>query len=295
MLRGLFIGAFFFTMTPTLISIQWLLGKLGLPGWGFISCNYYRVLARLLRLRVRVVGTPVRDKPVLFVSNHVSWLDIVAIGSIQPVAFVAKSEVRKWPLVGVTAKMQRTVFVDRQRRHQTGDAVAQMVERLAGGTPVVLFAEGTSSDGNRVLPFRSALLGAVEMAAKHGGAPGLLIQPMAIGYVATQGIPMGRQHRPLAAWYGDLDFMPHIRVLIEKTALDAVVSFGEPMPADSGLSRKAMTQRLERVTRTMMAESLRGRPLAAEFVAAPSPQAQPAPSPQRGEGWGEGVPEPESL
>jgi 1-acyl-sn-glycerol-3-phosphate acyltransferase len=268
MLRALFIGAFFFTMTPILISIQWLLGKLGLPGWGFISCNYYRVLARLLRLRVRVVGQSVRDKPVLFVSNHVSWADIVAIGSIHPVAFVAKSEVRKWPLVGITAKMQRTVFVDRQKRHQTGDAVGQMVDRLAGGTPVVLFAEGTSSDGNRVLPFRSALLGAVEMAAKHGSVPGLLIQPMAIGYTATHGIPMGRQHRPLAAWYGDLDFMPHIRALIEKTALDAVVCFGEPVAADAALTRKAMTQRLEKATRQMMAETLRGRPLAA---ALPSP------------------------
>jgi 1-acyl-sn-glycerol-3-phosphate acyltransferase len=298
MLRGLFIGAFFFTMTPILISIQWLLGKAGLPGWGFISCNYYRVLARLLRLRVRVVGRPVREKPVLFVSNHVSWLDIVAIGSIQPVAFVAKSEVRKWPLVGVTAAMQRTVFVERAKRHQAADAVAQIVERLAGGTPVVLFAEGTSSDGNRVLPFRSALLGAVEMAAKHGGVPGLAIQPMAIAYTATQGIPLGRQHRPLAAWYGDLDFMPHIRVLIEKTALDAVVSFGEPLAADAGLPRKAMTQALERETRRMMTETLRGRPLSPDFVRDEpnaAPHAQQAPSPHRGEGWGEGVPESEGL
>ncbi|HXD46230.1 MAG TPA: lysophospholipid acyltransferase family protein [Pseudolabrys sp.] len=262
MLRGLFIGALFFTVTPVLISIQWLLGKLGLPGWGFISCNYYRVLARLLRLRVRVVGAPLRGRPVLFVSNHVSWLDIIAIGSIQPVAFVAKSEVRKWPLVGITATMQRTVFVERAKRHQTADAVTQMVERLKGGTPVVLFAEGTSSDGNRVLPFRSALLGAVEMAARHGGVPGLAIQPMAICYTASQGIPLGRQHRPLAAWYGDLDFMPHIRALIGRTALDAVVSFGAAVPAEAGLTRKAMTQALEQETRRLMAETLRGKPLA---------------------------------
>jgi len=273
MLRGLFIGAVFFTLTPVLISIQWLLGKLGLPGWGFISCNYYRLLARLLRLRVHVAGEPLRGRPVLFVSNHVSWLDIIAIGSIQPVAFVAKSEVRKWPLVGITAEMQRTVFVERAKRHQTGDAVAQMVDRLAHDTPVVLFAEGTSSDGNRVLPFRSALLGAVEMAAKDGGAAELTIQPMAVAYTATQGIPMGRQHRPLAAWYGDLDFMPHIRVLIEKTALDATVAFGEAIPADATLTRKAMTGRLEQETRRMMAETLRGKPLSPGFVTEPDPPA----------------------
>jgi len=126
MLRALFIGIFFFTMTPILISAQWLLGKLNLPGWGFIASNYYRVLRALLRIRVSVVGNPVRDRAVLFVSNHVSWIDIVVIGSITPVAFVAKREVASWPLVGVTAKMQRTVFVDRGRRHQTGDAVSEI-------------------------------------------------------------------------------------------------------------------------------------------------------------------------
>ena len=119
MLRALFIGIFFFTMTPILISVQWLLDKLNLPGWGFIASNYYRVLCALLRIRVRVVGNPVRDRAVLFVSNHVSWVDIVVIGSIAPVAFVAKREVASWPLVGITAKMQRTVFVDRGRRHQS--------------------------------------------------------------------------------------------------------------------------------------------------------------------------------
>jgi lyso-ornithine lipid O-acyltransferase len=261
MLRALFIAAVFFTVTPVLISIQWLLGKLGLPGWGFICCNYYRVLCRLLRIRVRTVGTPVRERPVLFVSNHVSWVDIVVIGSVQPVAFVAKSEVRKWPLVGITAEMQRTVFVERARRHRTGDAVKQIVERLKGGTSVVLFAEGTSSDGNRVLPFRSALLGAVEMAAKQASEP-LPIQPMAVAYTHQHGFPMGRQHRPLAAWYGDMDFMPHIKTLIGRTALDAVVGYGEPLTAGGDVSRKELTQVLERRTRDMMAETLRGRSLA---------------------------------
>ena len=258
MLRGLFIGAVFFTMTPVLISIQWLLGKLGLPGWGFISCNYYRLLARLLRLRVRVQGEPLRGKPVLFVSNHVSWLDIVAIGSIQPVAFVAKSEVRKWPLVGITAEMQRTVFVDRQRRHQTGDAVSQMVDRLAGGTPVVLFAEGTSSDGNRVLPFRSALIGVVREAGARSES-GIVVQPMSISYTAIHGIPMGRQHRPLIAWYGDLDFMPHFKAFLRRGVIDVVVSYGEPIAADATTDRKQLARRLETSVRGLSVTALRGR------------------------------------
>lgn len=277
MIRALFIAVVFFTMTPLLISIQWLLGKLGLPGWGFICSNYYRLLCALLRIRVRVAGVPVRDRAVLFVSNHVSWIDIVAIGSLAPVAFVAKREVRNWPLVGITAEMQRTVFVDRHRRHQTADAVGEMVKRLAGGTSVILFAEGTSSDGNRVLPFRSALLGAVKHMAVHSEAAGhILIQPMSISYVSSHGIPLGRQHRPLVAWYGDLDFMPHIRDFITRGAVDAVVSYGEPMAIDPAADRKVLTRRLEGAVRGMMAAALLKRPVAAP---AAEPLAGPASDP----------------
>jgi len=263
MARALFIAAFFFTMTPLLISLQWLLGKLNLPGWGLISSNYYRVLCSLLRIRVHVNGARVNSRAVLFVSNHVSWADILAIGSIAPVAFVAKREVAGWPLVGITARVQRTVFVDRTRRHRTGDAVAEIIKRIESGTSVVLFAEGTSSDGNRVLPFRSALLGAVEEVT-GSGASNIVIQPMSICYTGQHGIPMGRQHRPLVAWYGDLDFMPHVKAFIEQGAVDALVTYGEPVPADRDIDRKAVTKRLEGTVRRLLAANLRGRPLAAE-------------------------------
>ena len=258
MARALFIAVVFFTVTPVLISVQWLLGKLRLPGWGFISSNYYRVLRALLRVHVRVVGEPIRDRPVLFVSNHISWVDIIVIGSLAPIAYVAKSEVGNWPLVGATARMQRTVFVDRKRRQQTGDAIGDIVERLASGTSVVLFAEGTSSDGNRVLPFRSALVGAVKEAGVRA-KQGVLIQPMSICYTRLNGVPMGRQHRPTVAWYGDLDFMPHIKALIECGAIDAVVSYGEPVAADGTSDRKAMTKSLEGAVRQITAATLRGR------------------------------------
>jgi lyso-ornithine lipid O-acyltransferase len=266
MIRALFIAALFFTMTPLLISMQWLLGRLGLPGWGFISCNYYKVLRTLLRINVRVAGEPMHGRAVLYISNHVSWVDIVVIGSLSPVAFVAKSDVRKWPLVGITAEIQRTVFVDRTRRHQTSDAIGEIVKRLASGTSVVLFAEGTSSDGNRVLPFRSALIGAIKHAAEHGGAAGVLIQPMSICYTRLHGIPMGRQHRPLVAWYGDLDFMPHIKAFIERGAVDAVVSYGAPVAADGGTDRKEMTRILESAVRGLTTAALLGRPQVTEHA-----------------------------
>ena len=258
-MRGLLIAVVFFSVTPVLISIQWLLGKLRLPGWGFIASNYYRVLRSLLRINVHVAGNPVRDRAVLFVSNHVSWADIIVIGSLAPVAYVAKSEVGSWPLVGLAARAQRTIFVVRSRRQQTGDAISEIVERLASGTSVVLFAEGTSSDGNRVLPFRSALIGAVKEAgsrAEHG----ILIQSMSICYTALNGIPMGRQHRSTVAWYGDLDFMPHIRALLARGAVDAMVSYGDPVAADGTADRKAMAKSLEDEVRQTTAATLHGRP-----------------------------------
>ena len=145
-------------MTPLLISMQWLLGKLGLPGWGFIAANYYRVLRALLRIRVRVAGEPVRGRAVLLVSNHVSWVDIVVIGSIAPVAFVAKSEVRKWPLVGITAEAaahgvrrsrapppdRRRHRRDRQaarRRHLGGAVRGRHIERRQSRAAVPLGAD----------------------------------------------------------------------------------------------------------------------------------------------------------
>ncbi len=258
MLRALIVGAFFFTMTPLLICLQWLLQKLRLPGSGFIAVHYYRALCAVLRLRIRIVGTPVRDRPVLFVSNHTSWVDILVFGSIMPVAFVAKKEVADWPIVGAAARAQQTVFVDRARRQQTGDAIAQMANRLVGGMSVVLFAEGTSNDGNRVLPFRSALVGALEEAGARADHGNVLIQPMSICYTSQHGVPMGRQHRPLVAWYGDLDFMPHAKDFIRRGAIDAVVSYGEPLAADADADRKAVTKRLESAVRDLTARTLRG-------------------------------------
>lgn len=257
-LRALATAVFFFTMTPLLISIQWLLEKVGLPGWGFIACNYYKVLVRILGIRVRIAGEMVRDRAVLLVSNHVSWADILVIGSVAPLAFIAKAEIRKWPLVGITAELQRTVFVDRTRRQQTGDAIAGIVRRIAGGTTMVLFAEGTSSDGNRVLPFRSALIGAVREAGARSES-GIIVQPMSICYTGLNGIPMGRQYRPVIAWYGDLDFMPHIKGLMDSGAVDAVVTFGEPITADGSTDRKAMARLLEETVRKTVAATLRGR------------------------------------
>src|SRR5258707_14953496 len=130
-------------------------------------------------------------------------MDISILTSLTPVVFVAKSEIARWPLFGLLAKLQRSVFVERDRRQKTGAVNAEIGQRLAEGDPVLLFGEGTAGDGNRVLPFRSALIGAARDAlASAGHVREIWIQPLSIAYLGQQGIGFGRHLRPRAAWYG---------------------------------------------------------------------------------------------
>src|SRR5262245_24873265 len=128
--RLIFFIVYFFTVTPAFIATLWMLEKLRLPGRRPISLRYYRALCAVLRVRTRVVGTPQRDKPTLVLANHVSWLDIPVISAVTPIAFVAKSEIADWPVVGVAAKLLGTIFVDRTRRTKTNEAAAEIAKRL---------------------------------------------------------------------------------------------------------------------------------------------------------------------
>ena len=259
MLRFILVAGLFFTTLPLMIALQWVLAALRSKYWGPASVAYYRLLARLLRIRIILNGRQVIGRPVLIVSNHVSWVDIVVLAAIAPMVFVAKREVASWPLIGWAARVQKVVFVDRGRRQQTPDSVKAIAQRLADGHAVVLFAEGTSGDGNRVLPFRSALIGAVEAACQEAKLGEVVLQPTSVCYTAQNGLPIARNDQPLIAWYGDLDFFPHFVEFIMRGAVDVTVSFGKPVTAAAGADRKAITQELERTVRGMMATALHPR------------------------------------
>ena len=260
MVRLILAGAGIVTAIAALLPFQVIAVRLSLPMQRRIPTLFHRLVCTLLGVRIKVVGAPSPRRPLLIVSNHVSWVDISVITALAPVAFVAKREVASWPLFGLFAKLQRSVFVDRMRRHKTPEVNTEIAQRLADGDPVVLFGEGTSSDGNRVLPFRSALIGSARDAlAAAGDVEHILIQPLSIAYVAFQGLPMGRQHRPIAAWYGTLDLFPHLRNIVRCGALDAVVSWGEPIAFDANSDRKIFARTLEAEVRRLTAAALRGR------------------------------------
>jgi 1-acyl-sn-glycerol-3-phosphate acyltransferase len=260
MLRLVLAGAGIVTAIAVLLPFQVIAVRFSLPMQRRIPTLFHRLVCALLGVRIKVIGAPSSQRPLLIVSNHVSWIDISVITALAPVAFVAKREVASWPLFGLFAKLQRSVFVDRTRRHKTPEVNIEIARRLADGDPVVLFGEGTSSDGNRVLPFRSALIGAARDAlAAAGHVEHILIQPLSIAYVGFHGLPMGRQHRLLAAWYGDLDLFPHLRTVVQHGALDAVVSWGEPIAFDANSDRKAFARTLETEVRRLTTAALRGR------------------------------------
>jgi len=258
MLRTCFVLAIFALVTGVLMPMQWLAVALKRPLRRRIPVFYHRFVCRLLGVRVRASGRPASDRPLLIVANHSSWLDISIITSLAPVVFVAKSEIARWPFFGLLAKLQRTVFVERDRRQKTAEVNAQIARRLAEGDPVLLFGEGTAGDGNRVLPFRTALIGAARDAIAAAGNERVWIQPLSIAYVGQQGIALGRHLRPRAAWYGKMRLTEHIASIVRSGAVDVSVTWGEPIAYDGETDRKVLARQLELAVRVPTAAALRG-------------------------------------
>lgn len=185
--------------TLALLPAQLVAVRLGARTAAVVPKLYHRLVCRALGVRCTVTGTaPPPGTGGLIVANHVSWLDIAVIGAQAPLSFVAKSEVADWPVIGLLSKLQRTVFIDRMRRAATADVAAQMGARLSAGESVVLFAEGTTGDGTRILPMRSSLLGAAHAALGEGGGD-ITVYPLTISYIGIHGIAGGRTERSALA------------------------------------------------------------------------------------------------
>lgn len=224
-----------------------------LPRW------WHRVACPALGIRVHVHGMPERGRPLLLASNHVSWKDIIVLGSVADVVYIAKSEVRTWPVFGWLARLQRSVFIERERKRETGRQITEVAERLAAGEIVVLFAEGTTSDGNRILEFKSSLFGAASAALPLAPDGEVFVQPVAIAYTRLHGMPMGRMHRPIAAWPGDVPLVPSLVGVLKEGAIDVDVSFGDAVRFTAESRRKDVARQTEQAVRRMLTDRLSGR------------------------------------
>ncbi|HEX8449683.1 MAG TPA: lysophospholipid acyltransferase family protein [Allosphingosinicella sp.] len=198
-------------------------------------------VARAAGMKVRVAGAPL-DRDVLFLANHLSWLDILVLAGASGTAFVSKAEVAQVPVVGWLAGLNNTVFVARSERSGVRGQADALRQALATGQPVALFPEGTTDGGPAVLPFRASLL-----AALFPPLPGLMVQPVALDY--------GEAAEDLA-WVGEEPGLANVRkVLSRRGTVDVVVRFLAPVDPRSG-DRKA----LARAAREEIVEAL-GRPL----------------------------------
>ena len=224
---------------------------------------YYRVTAKIVGLKIIVRGVQSRAKPQLVVSNHVSYFDIVVIGSQVAGDFVAKADIAKWPVFGIMAKAGRSVFIDR-RRTATNNARDQIQERLDAGDTLIMFPESTSGDGNHVKTFKSALFTVAErrVADAAGQTHHVVVQPVSIAYTRLNGLPLGVGWRPFVAWYGDMEMAPHLWNIAKLGTITVELTFHAPVSLDDFPNRKALAAHCDQVVRTGMARLLAGRPAA---------------------------------
>jgi lyso-ornithine lipid O-acyltransferase len=238
----------FAVLTLPLMPLQWIFKHTSVSAARWLPWVYHRTVCRLLGIKLRVEGTlPVA--PALLASNHVSWLDIPILSAAMPLSFIAKREVSTWPFFSALARLQRTVFVDRDRRHMTGTSRNDIAERLQEGDCLVLFPEGTSSNGNGVQAFKSAFLGAVE-------GLDVPVIPVTVAYQSTRNLPITHRQRPSYAWYGDMELVPHLWAAIQRGPLTVTLRFHDPLIKSD---RKTMARVAENTVRVGLLEMLHGR------------------------------------
>lgn len=246
-------------VTLVVAPIQMLLLWRDWPLRRILPRYWHRMACRLIGVRVTVHGALDRQRPLMLVSNHASWKDILVLGSIADVVFVAKSDVKAWPVFGLLARLQATIFVRREEKRTTGNQVNEIGRRLADGEIVVLFPEGTTSDGNRLLEIKTSLFGAAAAAVPLSPTGTVHVQPVAIAYTGVHGMPMGRYHRPIAAWPGDIPMLPHLIGILKEGAVDVDVIFGEQINYTAESNRKLVSRQIEKRMRDMLSLKLRGR------------------------------------
>lgn len=237
-----------------------------------IQVVWSKACYRLAGITVRVVGDAYRAGPALTVANHVSYLDIPILAALIDAAFVAKREVAAWPLFGTAARLTGTVFVNRSG----GEAVSQrqeLIRRLAAasaeGRGLILFAEGTSTDGSGVAPFKSSLFSIVERPPEGSR---LVLQPVSIAYPRyADGSALTGERRALYCWFGDAGLMAHMWRMMAMKGAEAEVRFHPPIVIDAPVHRKALAKQAEAAVAAGVDAAFAGAGAEAASAAARSP------------------------
>ena len=192
---------------------------------------FHRGCCRILGIKLRIEGELTDKCPALFVSNHISYLDIFILGGILPGAFISKADVAGWPLLGQMARMQNTLFIERSRRHAISQ-IGQMQKRLQNDQNLILFPEGTSTSGVDVAPFKSTLFKAAEITTS------VAIQPVCINYLHSKGEKLEGTLRDAFAWYADMTFLKHFLYMAGMSGLQVKITLLESVTFNEFGNRK---------------------------------------------------------
>lgn len=251
-----------FAISVPLIPLQFVLVRFLPRFWWPIAGLWHRTVCQILGIQIRV-GSRSFDAhaahkgPVLYAANHISWLDIMVLGGkLENASFVAKSDVAGWGFVGALSNLHKTVYVNRMRRTEAAKQRDDMAERLNQGHSLILFPEGTSTDGMRVSPFKSALFSVAEIADAATDHE-LLIQPVTLAYTEVNGMPLVRSQKPWVAWLGEVELFEHLRQLMGRARIQAQIEFHAPISLAEAGSRKALAAYCESEVRLGLERALR--------------------------------------
>lgn len=206
-----------------------------------IQIGFCRLVCRIIGIEVTTTGVTPQQGPLFVVSNHLSWTDIIALASVHPFVFLAKKEVSTWPVLGFLARLQRTIFVDRNTPKLISSVNAALAQALRDGLDVVVFAEGTSTDGSTPPRFNSAHFDALRDVDA-------VVAPAAIFYTLDGKVSD-------VGWYGSMTFLPHLGALLNLRKLRCHIAFGEEIHA-SGKDRKTLASQTQSAVRALLEGSM---------------------------------------
>ncbi len=204
------------------VILLWFIKKTGKKNWRDNFCNFgFCGVCAIIDLSIKVEGELEQRRPLLLVSNHISYLDVMILGAKTPARFTPKSEMAKWPFISTICRVLDCVFIERSS-DKIKESRGKIIAALGKGEVISLFPEGTTGDGRHLLPFKSSLFSLAEQKIMTDvGECELLMQPAIITYTAIGALPIDSTQWPSIAWYGDMLLAPHVWQLLKLGRIDA--------------------------------------------------------------------------
>lgn len=216
-----------------LIPIQYFIVLTNLKCKSFIPLIFHKTILKVLGIKLKLLGEKSNIRPLVLVGNHTSYLDIIILGSIMPISFIAKEEISNWFLFGFLAKMQNTIFIKR-KNYKTLESLKNINKTLDTNSVIVLFPEGTTNAGKKILNFKSSFFNLFE------NNNTLRLQNFSLCYTHINDMPIDNRTRPQISWYGDMDIISHLSNLLKFSCLNATIVF-HPILSIKGVDRKTIS------------------------------------------------------